>query len=439
MTGAYNPSELQPLQIFFEISMGGLHEVFRSPEVPIKFQATLEEVPSFVFTLYEISAYDVEPAIWNSLDPNTEIAGGTLRFGYLNGGKQSGEIGFAVESYQRTFENNAYAITIYATATMSPMLSSNQMSGTIKEILEKMTENHSMELKVTPEFGTEYMLEVGANDSKSTAKREMRHMKCADETDLAYIERVLEFARDGEGKGGYRYFITSGENGKPVMNITKAKNGFASWEFKVQSKDTTVITWKPDVSFSAGMFGSNDIHMNCVQSLTGDEQKIVCQQQNTKQFQETFGKENSTNVKSVPTKEKADRLIYSGGSENFPEPVTGSAIRIRPGASASPFAGINPTLNSHLLEWSNSMTAELVILGDPEIKPIADNGNINLIDVTCYSPKNYRTKYDGTTLDYSSGLYQCTKVVHNIDAGSFITTLFLERSCNDRPEAAEEE
>lgn len=433
-----NPMEAQPLQVFFEIQMGELKEIYKYPEVPIRFQATLEEVPAFVFTLYDITGYSVEQAIWNSLDPVTQIPGGTLRFGYLNGGKQSGDIGFSVESYERHFENNAYSITVYATATMSPMLSTNQMSGTVKEILQKMAENHALELRVVPEFGTEHMMEVGTNSSKSTAKREMRHMKWADETDLAYIERVLAFARDGEGKGGYRYFITSGEGGKPVLNITKAKNGSANWEFKVQSKDTTVITWKPDVSFSAGMFGTNDIQMNCTQSLTGDEQKIVCQQQNTKQFQETFGKENSTNVKSVPTKEKADRLIYSGGSENFPESVTGSAIRIRPGASASPYAGINPTLNSHLLEWSNSMTAELVILGDPEIKPIDDNGNINLVDVTCYSPKNYRTKYDGTTLDYSSGLYQCTKVVHAIDAGSFITTLFLERSCNDRPEAAEE-
>jgi hypothetical protein len=428
----------QPAILFFEISMGNLHEIYKYPEVPIKFQATFESVPSFVFTLFDISGEDVEPAIWNSLDPGTNISGGTLRFGYLNGGKQSGNIGFEIESYRRCFENNAYAITIYATSKLTSMLSSNQMSGTIQEILEKMTENHSMDLKIIPEFGAEHMMEVGANDSKSTAKREMRHMKWSDETDISYIERILEYARDGEGKGGYRYFISSDEDGKPMLTITKAKNGSANWEFKVQSKDTTVIRWEPDVSFSAGAFGTNDIQMNCVQSITGDEQKIVCQQQNTKQFQETFGKENSTNVKSLPTKEKADRLIYCGGSENFPESVTGSAMRVRPGASASPYAGVNPTLNSHLYEWMDSMDAELTLLGDPEIVPIDGNGNITLVDVTCYSPKNYRTKYDGTTLDYSSGLYQCLKVVQNIDSGSFTTTLFLTRACNDKPEVAEE-
>jgi len=321
---------------------------------------------------------------------------------------------------------------------LTPMLSTNQCSGTIMECLEKICEFHNFDLKINPEFGTEYMLDVGSNDSNSTAKKEMIHMKFAQETDLAFIEELLKYARDAEGKGGYRYAITSGSGGSPTLDITKAKNVSSHYTYEVQAKDSVVVSWRPEVNFSGAVFGANDVQENSYQNITGDEQKFVCQQQVTKDFQETFGESNSTTVKSVPTKEKADKMVYTGGSENFPESVTGSAIRKRPGTSCSPFGGVNPLLNDHLCEWMDSQNATLTILGDPEVKMMQPDGSMTLVEVKCYWPIGPKNKHDGKSLHYTSGLYQCDKVEHTIAAGTYLTTLYLSRAAGGLPEEPEE-
>lgn len=439
MPDVYNPAPNQPLIVFFELNIGSLQKIYVGPEIPVAFKFVIEEVPEVHFTLLDVTGYEVEPALHQSRNPDTGIATGTFRFGYLNGGKQSKEWTFEVQNVMPKFIGDHFEIDVIGTICLTPMVSTNQLSGTLREILERVSEIHGMELKILPEFGTEYMMDVGYNDSKSTAMREMVHHKLADETDMAYVERILEFARDGEGKGGYRYFIISGKDGRPMLAITKAKNAGPNYEYRVQDKESVVLKWEPEISYSGAVLGANDMHINSYQRITGDEHKVVCQQQNTGEFQEKFGEVNSASIKSVPTKEKADKIIYTSGSENMPESVTGSAIRARAGSSCSSYAGINPALNDHLWEWMDSQSAVLTILGDPEIVPIQDDGNMTLVDVTCYLPIGPKNKSDLRQKHYTSGLYQCDRVEHLIAPGMFETVLYLSRACGGVPEAGEEE
>jgi len=94
MPDAYKPAPEQPLIVFLELTMGGLNKIYYGPEIPVQLFYSDEPVPSIRLTLFDVTCYEVEPAIWNSVDSNTGIAGGSFRFGYLNGGKQSQEIEF---------------------------------------------------------------------------------------------------------------------------------------------------------------------------------------------------------------------------------------------------------------------------------------------------------------------------------------------------------
>lgn len=432
----YDPSGSQPLAVFFDIEMGGVRQIYRSPEIPMEFTFTLDESPSVSFTLFDITGGKVEPQIFQARDPVTKIPGGTFRFGYLNG-KQSQTWNFQLESYKPVFMGNAFAITVTGATLLTPMISTNQNSGTVKEILEKFCQNHKMKLNITPELGVAYMQDVGYADSGSTGLCEMTHHKWIDESDLSYIARILQWARDSEGKGGYRFFITNDDDGQNILNICRPQNMTPKYKYTVQAADSVVVSWEPDVSFSNIMGNTNDVHQNSYQRFTGDEQKVVLQQSITKKYQELFGKQESTQIKAVPDKPEANDIVY-WDTASMPDSVTGSATRSRTGPSASPYAGINPFLNSHLVSWMDSWNARLTILGDPDVMPSLADGNMNLCEVNCFYPVNYQNdSFGAQQKHYTSGIYLIEQVTHIIREGSYLTILDLTRAAADTPEAPE--
>ncbi|MBX9690980.1 MAG: hypothetical protein K2Z81_01250 [Cyanobacteria bacterium] len=430
----YNPAPIQPLGVFFDLELGGLKRIFSSPEVPVEMRMRnqLGGTCEVEFTLYDLTGAEVEPEIWNARDPQTNIPGGTFQFGYTNG-KQSNRIPFMIESYTPVFAGNAFVITLAGSSILTPYVSSNQNSGTIQEILEKFCADHKLGLSIDPALGPVYMQDVGYNDQGNTSKMEMRHHKWANESDAGYIERILSWARDTQGKGGYRWHIGSDQNGLATLFVTRPLSTSASLRYEVQAADSVVVEWKPDIDFSSVIWGQNDVQQNCYQRLTGDEQKTVLQKHLTEDFQETFGYQNTPSVRSSPSHPDAGQLLYFN-TEAMPAEVTGSSVRSRAGSSISPGAGINPFLNTHLLSWMASFTGTLTILGDPGISVLDASGRSQLIDVVCYYPINYKNQHQGRHLHYTSGTSMLEEVAHLITAGSYLTVLHLSRANAPVPE-----
>jgi hypothetical protein len=91
-------------------------------------------------------------------------------------------------------------------------------------------------------------------------------------------------------------------------------------------------------------------------------------------------------------------------------------------------------LNNHLWEWMDSLNATLVIQGDPSVAPILTGATgLATCEVTSYWPINYNTPNATPEKDYTSGVYDIMKVVHQISPGSYTTTLYLTRSCQTDP------
>jgi hypothetical protein len=419
------------------VSIGHINRIYVSPEKPIDFSFKLAPYPEVRFTLFDVMGGEVEYALWNSRDPVTGIAGGTFRFGYLDG-KQSREYNFQVEHILPAFVGNAYQVTVIGTTLLTPMISNNMVSGTVEEILQELADIHDMDLMINPPLGESYMMDKGYNDQGSTAPREMTHHKWSDETDGAYIETILQWARDQQGKGGYRYYITNNDSGRAVLNISKPENNSAEWTFTVQDKKSTVLAWLPEVDFSSVVANANDVQKNCYQRFTGDDMKFVMNQSATQDLQETFGLNNSAKVKSVPSKGDPDQLVYTN-SDQMPDDVTGSCVRSRFGASSSAMGGINPFLNSHLWAWMDSYNATLLVEGDPDLAPSLHDGRLGLCDVNCYWPTNYDNEnvFSSEDLHYTSGRYLVEEVEHIIRAGSYTSRLKLTRACSEIPESTE--
>lgn len=437
----------QPLSAFFELKMGGLKKIYQYPEMPIDFEYDSSSDGSSVkITLFDVTGTQVENAIWNSRDPVSGIAGGTFQFGYL--GKQpkiSNEYQFQLESWHPQFSANSFTVTLIGNVILSPMASTNQVSGTMEECLNELTKFHNMQLNINPPFGIDFMKDTGYTNKDSTALTEMQHIKWINETDWAFINRLLKWARDQQGKGGYLAYLST-NNGQATLNIVRPQNTSPDMTFTVQERDSTVISWQPTLDFTSAIFGANDLQQNGYQRGTGDTQKIVCDQNVTKPFQANLnGTDSAPVIKSLPANQSSpDQLVYTN-SENMPSNVTGSAIRSRPGASSSSYAGVNPVLNESLKAQLQGTSATLVILGDPSIDPILGQQNsqqIQLVEVKCFYPHNYYTGNvtaptpTGQELHYTSGTYLLDGVKHMIKAGEYQTILSLTRDDVPTPPTA---
>jgi hypothetical protein len=435
MPDAYDTAPLQPRAIFFDLSLGPLSKIYVGPQIPVDFTLKLGGAPEVTFTLFSEDG-SVEAAIYQSRDPQTKVPGGTFQFGYLNG-KKSPNYTFQIASYHPTFVGNAFMITIVGTTLMSPLISSNTYTGTLKEVLDQFCKNHNnMTLNIDPPFGTEHMTSVGYTDVDSTAPSEMVHTSAINDSDISFLKRILPYARDVNGGGGYNWHISDDGQGQSTLSITKAKNGSANFKYIVQDKNSVVRSWSPSINFDGIIKNQNDAQQNATQRFSGYENTTCANQAVTDSLQEKFELPYSNDVKASPVSEDPTQLQYQG-TANAPPAITNATSRTRGGASTDSGAGINPFLNSHLWEWMSSYEATLEIDGDPDVVPTLTQGSTALCDVTCYWPTNYKQK-QSKQLHYTSGLYQIVDVVHHISAGNYSTTLSLSRAASNIPEGAED-
>lgn len=434
----FNPERDQPLNVFFDLKMGGLEKIYEYPNTPIDFKVhySLQNMVGLVeFTLFDEAGFEVEPYIWNSRDEKTQTPGGTFKWGYTQpAGIESEENSFFIINYVPRYMNRAFYLTVYGMLTsQSVTTSSNHYSGTIENILKDVAKVHDLELKIDPPFGKEYMLDVGSTDRNTTERREKKHKKRVDESDWGFINRLLYHARDQNGKVGYQAALTD-IDGKGTIVITKGKGGSADYEYDVQAEDTVVIDWNPNVQFSA-IFDQSDTQFNGYQNATGYPCKMALAHESTKDALESFGQntyQTTQSVKRGGASEPPDKLHHIC-PESMPSNVVGGAIRQRLMSSRSPWSGSIPALYSQISRWMGLNTASLQILGDPRIKILSSSGNaVATVDVKFKTPINYFNK-DLEFDHYTGGNWQVTDVLHQMTMGEYTTLYGLQRPGHDNP------
>lgn len=425
----FNPQSDQPLNVFYDFRMGGLEKNYTpDPHIPVECTVRMKEIIEFQLTFYDETGFEVEPYLWMAAKDNPSgIPKGSLKWGFTQPDKASPEYPLEAASYSVKFRKNAFALNLHGTLSMGPLLSTNQVHGTVKEICEKIAEMHELDLDINPKFDPTKMMDAGYIDIDETQSRELRHCKLAHENDWRYLQRVLEYALDQEGKGNYRAFITYGNSGsKPLLKIYRPNESNVDLTYDLSDPESTVIEFDPDVNF-ANVYGAFDSQFNGYQRLTGDTCKGVYQPQLTKDYQVTFGKDTYPMVKASPVQGDASNIIQFN-SETIEDCVKSHAMRSRTGGSAGT---MNRSLNQHLREAAGLYTARLQVIGDPTIKPPLN------VEMKVFYPINYRNKF-GKAEHYTSGIYMCNEVHHEIRLGSYVTTLYLERAGSDLAQAPSE-
>jgi hypothetical protein len=420
----FDPAPHQPLQVFFDLQLGGLERIYERPNIPVSFSMHLSAsgvIGDFQMTLFDEAGFEVEPYIWQSRN-QSRFPEGRLKFGYKGSaaGIESEEYLFMSYGYKPTFEDNAFSINMFGTGHTGPISSCNPISGTVEQILKEFCRIHEMELEIDPPLGPQHMQETGRTNRDTTEPREMKHSKISNEPDWRYLNRILYHAVDQEGKHGYRPFLTS-KGGRRLLRVIRPKMGTSKYRYIVQEKSSVVLSWRPDITFM-GPFDENDSFYHGHERNTGAQRKVALNRAVTESFQETFDQDITALSLANPPQEPPDQLIYRY-PEKMPKNVTKNSIRSRHGGTTSGFAGINPIVTRHVNSWLNANSAVLKIAGDPRVEPGYQ------CEVLFYYPMNFLNQTFSNRLHYTSDLYWVTDVIHDINPfEGFTTTLIMVRA-----------
>lgn len=423
---SFDPAKFQPIQVFFDLKLAELEKIYDGPNIPVDLTFQHSYGGVVTINLFDEAAWEVEPFIWKARDPQTGLPGGTFKFGYKGtaDGIESEEWPFQIKSYKPVWRatDNAFGISIVGTIALSPMMSQNPMSGTVEEVIKQFAKIYDMDYEIDPPLGSDQMIDQGICSRNSTAKKERIMQKLAQEPDWSFLLRALYFAKDAQGKPGY-YPVITARDGKPFLKIQRPKNTSSKWSYIVQSENSVVQSWEPELDFG-GIMERDDNHINTVSSHTGYSVKHVMHKAVTREFQELLGQDQVQIVKSFPPKDDPDQITYKC-VEDAPKNVVSGAIRSRTMGCVTTYGGLDMGLYSHIRRWAGQYKATMKIFGDPRLKIGMDESD--LVDVTFYTPINYLNN-SWLTPHYTSGKYQIVEVVHEIRSGDYTTTLKLERA-----------
>lgn len=418
----------QPLMPFFELEFGGLKNIYQDPEIPMSM-TFIQEVSSNLnkldVRLLDASGADVEPEILNSLN-DLGFFEGHFQFGYMQPrGIKSPRWTFQLDYYTPQFEPpNGFTIQLEGLTNMGMAVSNNKVSGTVEEVIKKMADIHfDGKYQITQPLSTDFMLETGYLDQDTTELREMKHTKMMTESDWNYVSRILMFARDQNGIGGY----TASEqmiNGQRTLLIQRPLDpNQIEWTYDDQAKECVIKRWQPSIKVGSALVeGLNNHHINSIQPISGNTQKLVHDQQIIKDFQVYDVPPSDNPPTSTPKQDPADKLLYTC-SETCPDNVTKNSVRSRVGyGSISPHAGSNVPLYDTLDAWNFCHEGQLILLGDPTIYP-----GVN-IDLKIHYPQNLKNKKFAGKLHYTSGVWYIDRVTHTIMPGSYLSVLDVRKS-----------
>jgi hypothetical protein len=438
MSDSYNPAPNQPLNIFFNLDVGGLSNIYLKPDIPMEFHFKQggqqgEGAGLFDITLLDETGQMVEPFLWNNRDPQSNYIKAQCQFGYQGAiPNVSPAYNMKVTDYKVSFLDNAFAINIQGSMVPEAMSSSNQYSGTVMDILNQYCKTYGLSLNVNPAFGINYMQNTGHTSRDTTAGTEMFHVKWVNESDWAYINRICNFARDQQGQLGYSVSHDTSD-GNNTLNVSNLVNTNSNYVYNVQAKDSVVVAWQPSLAFHPFSMEGNDAQANGHQISTGDEFKTVIQPGTTQGMNPTtFGQPILNLINSTPNQPPAKQLF------NYCSSVLGAdlatAQRMRPNATGNADGTMNPFLNRGIMAQSATCEAVLTVLGDPNLRLYDSTGAALQVFVNCYYPENYATgNFSSQQLHYSSGLYRVIDIEHIIRPGSYHTVLQLIRAAFSVP------
>lgn len=436
MSGEDNPlpfkdiQRYQPLNVFFDLKLGGLERIFDYPNIPVSMHYHMDNFAcaggSLEITLFDEAAAEVEPYIWDARVPPSEMPRGEIRWGYNGRIDFASEfIPFSIDSYTPVWRDNAFSIIIYATIYPEAHGSSYQYSGTVREFIADWAKNHSMDkVEFIPKLGLNHMKSIGDTDRDSTTPHEMLVYKLQADSDWQALQKVCQSCRDQQGRVGY-YPRIKIEQGKKVLQIIRPNSEMpVIGTFVVQEQDSVVIDWSPHIELIP-MSGREE-HYNGRQFSTGHpmkvpmDKRVVTQGQNP--LQDTFGQHQDFKVTSVPQHDPPERRFYVC-PEDFDDHVTKGAIRARPRGTSNTLGGLNKTFSEFVSNhWSLiGMEAELTVMGDHRIEPG------RLVEVVFYNPLNFFNKGPQQQRHYTSGIYWINEVEHHVELGSYTTTMHVWR------------
>ena len=436
----WSPIDNQPLNVFFDLTIGGISKIYQNPDMPIRFEYfNSGDQNTVTIQLFDETGFWVEPALWSSAQTGIGGApGGYFQFGYQGKNPHKSQVyQFSAASIKPVKQDNSYVITIVGSLCQSIHTSANSINGTLKECLMQFAKIHNLQLNVVPEFEPHYMRDGGVTDSDSTALSERIFNKWMNESDWSFINRIIKWGRDANDNAGYKVSITS-VNSTQMLNVSRTQTGSIAPDLKfvVEAPDTTVISWSPDIDLLSAITGANANHQNSYQPSSGQEQKFVTDPALTQQLQAPLpGQMFLPVISPLPAQSQQPDSGYYADATQMPAAVTGAAIRARPGSTSSGYAGRSKFQTDQLNSTLAGMSATLVILGDPTIDPNdPSNFQVQYVEVTDYYPVNYITGSTAQQLHYSSGIYRIESVHHVISSEGYQTTLELTRMSMPQPD-----
>lgn len=420
----FDPSNQQPLVVFFELNVGGLTNINVNPHVALDFEYKMVE-GSVRISLFDQTGGEVEPYLWAAMDPQSKLIDCTFKYGYK--GKvniDSGDISFQIEHWDVLKGENSYTVNLYGDVLVTPFLSDNPLAGTMEKVFKDFSDIHLFTPVISPALGKDWMKDVGYNDKDSTDFTEMTHRKLATESDMSYIHRIVQdYAVDQNGKGGYRVSRET-KDGEFKLHIYKADSEESNSTY--DTRVTPVVLWNPTICGSAGIWGAGNTDYNTYERCTGYEIKGNMSHAALEQYQTTLGADvkNTPIITQKPDPGAGAKDLTYTCADNMPDDVTKNSVRSRSGGSISPYAGINRPMNQALGAWMECMDGTLTILGDPKLDPWKKD---LIVEVDDYYPNTWTDSPVAGQKHYSSGKYMTDEITHVIKMGEYTSILELER------------
>ena len=264
------------MNAFFELQFGGLTGIYNPPEIPLSFSYTIQAIPQIQLMLFDLTG-SVESNLFKSNKASNGAYTGKFDFGWQVPNANYGLTNFQMGHYEKqTLESGSDNLTVFGSNTLSPMASQNQINGTAKECLQKFADIHGYDLQITPAFGSHYMRDSGKQSRNTTELQELKYTKQQNESDMSFVQRIIQYGRDANGNSGYIAVPGDGKGGtKPVLQIIIPQQTIVA-TYDVQSKDSQVILggWKPAISVESSVLGAHDVHINTIQPISGDNCKL---------------------------------------------------------------------------------------------------------------------------------------------------------------------
>lgn len=435
----FNPAPYQPLNVFFELKLGALERIYEYPNIPLSFELKFggnNKLGLAVITLFDEVGLEVEPYIWAERVRGTKVVEGTFKFGYtVPEGIESEEYTFHLHNYRPRYKDRTWSHTLYCFVTsLEVAMSSNQYCGTLEEIIDKMCSNYNWQKQINPPFGKEYMLDAGGNDKDTTEPSERRFISPNTESDWRGLTRLLYYARDKNGKSGYRAVVQD-VDGAPTLVITRGgKNAKADYFYDLDDPDSTVLDWDPDVNF-VECFNGTDTTFLGSQPSTGYPTRSVMAHEVTRDQLEDFGQNTYQTVRGVrqdgADPKPPDRSYYTC-PETAPQDIMQGATRYRQSPARSPWAGDHAALYSHISSWMAMNTATLEVLGDPRITILPKQNAIATVELAIKTPITYFNTTEKID-HYTAGLWEVREVTHRLALGQYTTIYGLQRPGHNGP------